>query len=127
MADLIPILIAVTLAVLGLSYLLQTERWLILTRRFTEHPERFFPAAVAMTASGITIGYGYNDWSGTWPIFVTLLGWLLALEGALILLLPGMIQKFRQLSDPFLRIYLRSGGILLLVLGVLLWRSLPET
>ena len=127
MADLIPIAVAVTLAVLGLSYLLQTRRWLNLTRRFMEQPERFFPAAVAMTASGIMIGYGYNDWSGTWPIFVTVPGWLLALEGAVILLLPAVIQKFRRLSDPFLRVYLRTGGILLLVLGGLLWRSLPET
>jgi threonine/homoserine/homoserine lactone efflux protein len=127
MAGLIPITVAVTLAVLGLSYLLQTERWLILTRRFTEQPERLFPAAVAMTASGIMIGYAYNDWSDTWPIFVTLLGWLLALEGAVILLLPGVIQKLRRLSDPFLRIYLRCGGVLLLVLGILLWHSLPDT
>jgi hypothetical protein len=125
--ELIPIVIAVMLVVLGLSYLLQTDRWLVLTRRFTKQPERFFPAAMAMIAGGVAVGIGYNDWSGTWPLFVTLLGWLLALEGAVILLLPGMIRKFQKLSDPFLRIYLRGGGALLVVLGGLLWRSLPET
>jgi len=78
-----------------------------------------------MTAAGIVIGYCYNDWSGTWPIFVTLLGWLLALQGAVILLLPGLIQKMQRLPDPFLRLYLRGGGILLVVLGCLLFRSLP--
>jgi threonine/homoserine/homoserine lactone efflux protein len=55
-----------------------------------------------------------------------LLGWLLALQGAVILVLPGLVQKFQRLSDKFLRIYLRAGGVLLLVLGVLLWRSLRE-
>jgi hypothetical protein len=127
MGELIPVIIAVMLVVLGLSYLLQTERWLRVTRRFTKQPERFFPAAVAMTAAGLVIGYGYNNWSGTWPLFVTLLGWLLALEGAVILLLPGLIKKFQRLSDPFLRIYLRGGGALLVLLGGLLWRSLPDT
>ena len=126
MANLIPIAVAATLAVLGLSYLLQTRRWLDLTRRLLEQPERFFPAAAARTTSGVMIGYGYNDWSGTWPIFVTLLGWLLALEGAMILLLPAVIQKLQRLSDSFLRVYLRTGGILLIVLGGLLWRSVLE-
>jgi hypothetical protein len=124
MTGLIPILVAATLLVLGLSYLLQTERWLGLTRRFAARPEDFFPAAVVMVAAGVTIAYGYDRWTGTWPLFVTLLGWLLALEGAVILLLPGLIQRFQRLPDPFLRVYLRCGGILLVVLGGLLWRSL---
>ena len=127
MGELIPVIVAGMLAVLGLSYLLQTDRWLRVTRRFTKQPERFFPGAVAMTVAGLVIGYGYDNWSGTWPLFVTLLGWLLALEGAVILLLPGLIQKFQRLPDPFLRIYLRGGGVLLVLLGSLLWRSLAET
>lgn len=119
-------MVAATLATLGCSYLLQTERWLRLTRRFLAEPERFFPVALAMTAGGVMIGYGYDNWSATWPLFVTLLGWLLALEGAVILLLPDMIRKFQRLPDHFLRIYLRSGGALLLILGGLLWRSLLD-
>lgn len=122
MSDAIPMVVAAVLATLGCSYLLQTERWLRMTRRFLAEPERIFPVAVAMTAAGILIGYGYRNWSGTWPIFVTSLGWLLALEGAVILLAPGPIQRLQRLSDPFLRLYLRCGGILLLALGTLLWR-----
>ncbi len=123
MIELTPVLVATTLVILGLSYLLQTERWLGLTRRIMARPEDYFPAALVMLAAGITVGQGYNQWSGTWPLFVTLLGWLLALEGAVILLLPALICKFQRLSDRFLRVYLRLGGALLVTLGSLLWRS----
>ncbi len=126
MTEFAPVIVAATLAVLGVSYLLQTDRWLGLTRRLMAEPEYFFPAAMVMMAAGITVGYGYGRWSGAWPLFVTLLGWLLALQGAVILVLPGLVQKFQRLSDKFLRIYLRAGGVLLLVLGILLWRSLRE-
>ena len=112
------------LVLLGLSYLLQTGRWINLVRRIMAAPERFFPGAVVMVAAGITVGYGYDNWDGTWPIFVTLLGWLLALKGAVFLLLPGMIMKFDRFSDGFMRIYLRLGGVFLAVLGGLLWHSL---
>jgi hypothetical protein len=121
MQILIPTLVAVTLVVLGLSYGLQSARWIALTRHITAQPERIFPAAVIMVAAGTGIATGYDNWSGTWPLFVTLLGWLLALEGAVILLFPVVIEKFRGLSDGFLRWYLRTGGAVLVMLGALLW------
>ena len=81
MNETIPVIVALTLIILGMSYLLQTERWLQLTRRIGAKPETFFPAAIVMVAAGSAIGIGYNNWNGTWPIFVTALGYLLALEG----------------------------------------------
>ena len=119
---LIPTVVAVVLMVLGLSYLLQGSRWITLARSIMAEPERFFPAAVVMLAAGQGIAWGYDNWTGTWPLFVTLVGWLVSIEGALILLFPGFIRAFQRLSDPFLRWYLRIGGVILLVLGALLWR-----
>jgi len=126
MNGLVPVLVALTLAVLGLSYLLQTDRWLAFTRSAMDAPQHFFPAALVMVATGAAIGCGYDNWNGTWTIFVTLLGWLLALEGAVLLVAPGLIQKFRFLSDRFLRLYLRFGGLVLIVLGGLLARALAN-
>jgi len=127
MSALAPVLVAVILPVLGLSYLLQTDRWLNITRRIMDEPQQYFPSAIMMVAAGVAIGYGYGAWIGTWRIFVTLLGWLLALEGALILVLPGVLQKLRRLPDRFLRLYLRFGGLLLIILGGLLWRSMTDS
>jgi len=122
----IPDMVAGTLAILGISYTLQTTRWIGLTRTITAQPERFFPAAVVMVAAGLALGGGYNNWSGTWPTFVTLLGYLLALEGAVILLFPSLIRKFQTLPDAFLRSYIRIGGIVLLALAILLWKRVGE-
>ena len=122
MQFLIPIVVAVLLMVLGLSYLLQGRRWILLARRIMAEPEQFFAAAVVMVAAGQGIAWGYDNWSGTWPLFVTLLGWLVSIEGALILLFPGFIRAFQRLSDRFLGWYLRIGGVILLLLGALLWR-----
>jgi uncharacterized protein YjeT (DUF2065 family) len=123
MDTLIPLDVAAVLFVLGLSYLLQTDLWIKFMRRSTANPELLFPLAMVLIAAGVIVGYGYNNWNGTWPIFVTALGWLMALKGAVILLLPKLIQRYERLSDKFFRIYLRFGGALLMVLAVLLYRA----
>jgi hypothetical protein len=124
MSELIPLVVALSLMTIGSSYLLHTARWISLVRRLSADPGALFPGAMVMVAAGVTIGHGYDDWSGTWHIFVTLLGWLLAVQGAGILLLPAAVLKVQHLSDRFLRYYLRYGGLLLVLLGILLWRSL---
>ena len=123
MRGLIPVLVAGVLAALGLSYLLHAPRWLSLLRWLAEAPERLFLPALGMVATGIVIGYGYDSWHGTWPIFVTALGWLLALEGLVLLLAPGVVRRLLALPDRFLLNYTRAGGVLLAVLGALLGRQ----
>ena len=120
----IPNVVAVFLIVIGLSYLFQAGRWIAFTRYVLEQPERLFPTAMVMLTAGTTIALAYDSWHGTWPLFVTLLGWLLAIKGALILLFPGIAQTFSRVSDAYMRWHLRIGGLILVVLGALLWRHL---
>ncbi|HMB60179.1 MAG TPA: hypothetical protein VKN35_09735 [Xanthomonadales bacterium] len=122
MQYIIPNVVAWILMIAGLSYLLQSARWISLTRYTLEQPERLYPTAIVMVAAGISIALSYDNYYGTWPLFVTLLGWLLAGEGALILLFPGLLQLFNRVSDSYLRWHLRIGGLIALVLGALLWR-----
>lgn len=124
MQFIIPNVVALLLVVVGLSYLLQTERWIRLTRHILEQPERLFLTAMAMLAAGATIALAYDNWYGTWPLFVTLLGWLLAIKGAMILLFPGLYTFFNRVSDNYMRWHLRIGGLVVVVLGGLLWRHL---
>lgn len=117
--------VAIFLLVLGASYLFQHQHWREFFRQATQRPWKLFPLALAMLASGTFIGTIYNDWTSTWPIFITCLAWLTALEGALLLIFPGTLKFLENLSDRFLSWYVRGGGLLLIILGALLLRYQP--
>jgi uncharacterized protein YjeT (DUF2065 family) len=122
MANAIELTLSIFMLVLGASYLFQFEQWVQFFREAIQHPRRLFPIAMAMLAAGAFIATAYNDWSSTWPIFITALGWLMAIEGALILVFPGLLKRMEKTSDLFLAWYLRAGGMLLIILGALLLR-----
>lgn len=113
----IELLVAVVLVVLGLSYLLRSADWLNFLGEAFEHPHRLFPLAIGMVCTGTIIAIAYDDWSSTWPIFVTILGWLMAAEGAFILLFPNWVRKFSQVPDSIWRWYLKIGGVIITAIG----------
>lgn len=108
--------------VLGLSYLVQSGQWIRFFRELAHQPYRNLPLALAMLTTGTFSGFAYNDWSTSWPIFISAFSWLLALEGALILIYPGSLARLQKIPVRFLKLYLRSGGILFIILGALLYR-----
>jgi hypothetical protein len=120
--EIIAPVMSIFLLVLGSSYLLQQRHWSRLFREASRQPAHFLPFALMMLTAGLAVALGFNDWSGTWPVFITAFGWLMALEGAMILVNPGWLGWFRGISDRFLSLYFRLGGVLLIVLGGLLAR-----
>jgi hypothetical protein len=121
LANAIELTVSIFLLTLGASYLFQHEQWTLFLREAIQRPGQLFPIALAMLAAGVFIGTAYNDWSSTWPVFITVLGWLMALEGALILIVPGFLRPLQKIPDRFLTWYLRIGGLLLIILGGLLY------
>jgi len=121
LANAIELTVSIFLLILGASYLFQHEQWILFLREAIQRPRQLFPIALAMLAAGAFIGTAYNDWSSTWPVFITVLGWLMALEGALILIVPGFLRPLQKIPDRFLTWYLRIGGLLLIILGSLLY------
>jgi len=121
LANAIELTVSIFLLTLGASYLFQHEQWTLFLREAIQRPRQLFPIALAMLAAGVFIGTAYNDWSSTWPVVITVLGWLMALEGALILIVPGFLRPLQKIPDRFLTWYLRIGGLLLIILGSLLY------
>ena len=115
--ELAPAILAVALMVLGGSFQAQTQAWNRLLRGIFEQPERYFLAAIAEVLIGLTLALSYDRWDSTWPIFTTVFGWLMVLEGASFLLAPGLFRGFNRLSERAVSIYLRGGGVILLLLG----------
>jgi len=111
---------ALCLLVLGASYLFRSDHWVAFLKDAVCQPHRLFPLALVMLAAGIFIGASYNNWTSTWPIFISAFCWLMAAEGALILVFPQYLKKLQRIPEGFLRWYLRFGGVLLLALGFLL-------
>jgi len=112
----------IAMPVLGLSYLFQSGQWMQLFRELTHQPHRSLPLALAMLTAGTFSGFAYNDWSASWPIFISAFSWLLALEGAVILVYPASLARLQKIPESFLKSYLRGGGIGFIILGTLLYR-----
>jgi uncharacterized protein YjeT (DUF2065 family) len=121
-AELQPAILAIVLLVLGVSYVFQWQTWSNLLRSILADPQRFFLGAIVEVALGLWLALSYDRWDSTWPIFTTAIGWLMALEGSLFLLAPRLFNGFSRLSDRSMSLYLRLGGVLLVVLGALLAR-----
>jgi hypothetical protein len=120
MHDSIATVFSLALTVLGLSYLLQARAWASLYVDFEMHPRRFIPTGLLMFVSGLFIAITFDDWSSTWPIFITAFGWLMAIEGGVLSLKPSLLGGFTRLLDSHLVRYIRLGGLLVFGLGCLL-------
>lgn len=121
-SEIAPAIVAFGLVVIGISSVLQASRWLTVLRRILANPESYFLGALVEMTAGLVLALSYNRWDGTWPTFVTLLGWLMAIEGALFLITPGLMRGLNRFSDGFILKFLRFGGAAVVVLGVLLGR-----
>lgn len=86
---------------------------------FEDNAAMTYVAAVAIFFAGGFMAAFHNDWSG-WPeIFVSLIGWLVAIKGALLMVIPAPVIS---LARPFLasNALLRTVGIASIVLGFVL-------
>lgn len=116
---------SVALTVLGLSYVLRARAWATLYVEREQHPERFVPTGFLMVIGGLCLAVTVNDWSSTWPIFITAFGWLMAIEGALLSCAPALVGGFTRLLGDHLALFIRLGGLLVFGLGCLLcWEYL---
>jgi len=120
----IELTVSIFLLVMGASYLVRPEHWLHFLTGAIRQPAHLLPIAAAMLTGGTFIGTAYDNWSGTWPIFITTFAWLMALEGALLLLFPGLLKRLEEIPGRYLGWYFRGGGLLLMILGALLLRHL---
>lgn len=127
LAQLIAAIFSLTLVVLGLSYLFRTDHWAKLYQDFDQNPRHFIPTGLLIFVTGLYVAIGINDWSSTWPIFITAFGWLMMLEASLLLIRPSLVGWMIRRVGKHQIFYLRMGGLLLFGLGGLLtWEYLLQ-
>lgn len=121
----LPGIFAIALTALGLSYLLRARAWASLYVQCEVHPGRLIPIGLLMLTAGLYVAITVNDWTSTWPIFITAFGWLMALEGALLTLKPSFAGAFTRLLGSRIVRFIRLGGVLIFGLGCLMtWEFL---
>ncbi len=114
---------AVSLIILGLSYLSATKDWIM----WLEHLERKANrASLSLGLINLLIGsfiLGFHwIWQG-WPLLVSLIGAIALLKAGLYLLYPAWLPKKLSKLHKQLANWLKSAGVLFVLLGVLILHS----
>jgi uncharacterized protein YjeT (DUF2065 family) len=119
---------SLSLMALGISYMVQTRHWVALYQEFESYPRRFIFTGMFILVTGLFVAINFNDWSSTWPIFITAFGWLMAVEAGIMLLRPSLAGWMTRKLGRRLPAYLRLGGLLIFGLGCLLvWEYLLQS
>ena len=120
MSEVAEFVVSWMILVMGLSFILQPGQWLRLTREITEAPSRFLPFVFFILLLGLTVVGTHNIWQGGWPVVITVLGWIMALKGAVLLCAPGVAGIYKKWSDGTMSNMLRIAGVAYTVFGALL-------
>jgi hypothetical protein len=70
-------------------------------------------------AAGLAIVLTHNVWIASWPLLITLIGWLMLIRGAVRILIPETIMGYARKFVRNKQLYPVSGGVLV-VLGLVL-------
>ena len=114
---------SLSLFALGLSYVLHAKHWARLYEDFDRNPEEFITTGLLIFTVGLFVATGFNDWSSTWPAFITIFGWLMVIEATALSLNPSLVGWIIRRVGTRQEMFLRLGGVVLLVLGGLLIRE----
>ncbi len=120
MRESLPIIISLLLFVLGVSYATQADSWVRVAKEAIDRPERYFPIAVFLLILGLAIVTIHNVWVIGLPVAITIFGWIMTIKGALYLVYPRIVRVFDRWPAQWLRRYIRTAGIVVAVLGLVL-------
>lgn len=121
----VPMTSSVYLALLFGSYVLVVSVSMIWNRRrfvnmmkdFIENSPLVFLTGVLVLMGGVSVICFHNIWTPDWRGALTFIGWVAAIEGALMILVPEPLSRFAKtiLSKPSILFVL---GITYLAIGV---------
>lgn len=116
-------LIGIYLVLICLSMLIQPERFKKIMNIVLGHPASLFICSATNILFALVILIPHNIWVASWPLLITIIGWLTLLKGILGLFFP---EKYVKLS---LKLMEKSGyqiwtWIWLLISLYLVWMGI---
>lgn len=103
----------------GLAYTMRQRYFMSVVRDFVEHKMLRYIIAISELVAGLFLIMTHNVWE-SWPEgIVSLVGWMLAVEGAFYMLAPdSWVRKMLRIFNK--RGWYLAGGIISLLLGLYL-------
>lgn len=109
------------LLILGVSYLLQAETWIRLSKDALANAHKYYPLYLFLLIFGLVIIVEHNKWSMGWNVAITFFGWAMVIKSTVLLLAPQLMEPFIRLIDMSpIKNWIRTAGALLATLGAIL-------
>jgi uncharacterized protein YjeT (DUF2065 family) len=108
----------------GLSHAVQPRLWAELFRDLLPRPYAAFYIGVFTLPVGLLIVLLHNVWVADWAVIVTIMGWCWTTKSCLYLLIPKILNRFRnKAAGPRAERNLVIIGLIMAALGgVMVWR-----
>jgi len=105
--------------VAAMPMLWRPKRLILIMKDFTSIPALPFLAGIILLIAGLSIVAFHNIWVADWRVFITLLGYAVAIKGGLYIILPDPLLEVGKtlMERPGV---LPSFGFLYLALGIFL-------
>ena len=109
------------LLILGISYVLQAETWIRLSKDALTNAHKYYPLYLFLLVFGLVIIIEHNKWSMGWNVAITFFGWAMAIKSTVLLLAPQLMEPFIRLIDMSpIKNWIRTAGAVLATIGAIL-------
>ncbi len=112
-------LLGPTLIASAVSIFLNLDAWPSMVSQAFNNPALIFVTGYPLFVAGLAIVRFHNQWTGGWPVVVTVLGWLTVVSGLSRILFPTRLAEIatRAVQTPGL---MPIAAIIILSLGAFL-------
>lgn len=109
------------LLILGISYVLQAETWIRLSKDALANAHKYYPLYLFLLIFGLVIIVEHNKWSMGWNVAITFFGWAMVIKSTVLLLAPQLMEPVIRLIDMSpIKNLIRTAGVVLATLGAIL-------
>ena len=109
-------LIGPTLVAIGVAIFFNLGTFPAMMEQATRDPGLVFLTGILLFVAGLVIVRAHNIWAGSWPLIVTVLGWLAIMGGLIRMLFPTQLGAIAASLGQGIIVV----AVVLLVIGALL-------
>lgn len=110
---------SIYLIVVGISLLVRQKSWMAVIKDFRTKPGTLMFVAFLELVLGLIIVITHNVWVTDWAVVVTIIGWLMVIEGIVYMVVPHSVtsRMIKYFNKPTWYV---AGGIFSILVGVYL-------